>query len=247
VERCCISGSVAGRLFPEAHALREVAAIVGHCHGQAQQVELGAGFVSRPIENGLFPRDFGFYGNLCFFGRGRVAEFQHAAQAARDGAPMFAVVAADAANGTGGDALLRPAAGIERKAQHGLEHFHVGCFAPRHTADFRVDIGGHERRDGGMMTGQANGEIILELFSVVEIGAENILPTRQNSEESVRELRPFRSAFPIPPAACWLGETARCCGPAIAEFPERSISPKPRAAGLEGRTAEDRAAVNRER
>ena len=89
------------RLLPEAHALREVAAIVGQRHRQTQQVELAVAFGGYLIENGLFPNDFRFDGGLCFLRRRRVAEFQHAAQSARDSAPVFPVVAADAANRTG--------------------------------------------------------------------------------------------------------------------------------------------------
>ncbi len=82
-------------------------------------------------------------------------------------------------------------AGAECKAQHGLQHFRIGRFTPRHAADFRVDIGGHERGDGGMMTGQAKSEIVLQLLGVVEIGPANILPACQDAEEPIRRSAHF--------------------------------------------------------
>src|ERR1700741_2674581 len=87
-------------LLPEAHALREIAAIVRQSHGEAEQVELSVAFGSHFIENCLFAIDFCFDGGLRFFSRHRVADFKHSAEAGRDRAPMLAVVTADPANGS---------------------------------------------------------------------------------------------------------------------------------------------------
>src|SRR5579862_4314686 len=86
-------------LLPEAHALREIAAIVRQSHGEPQQVELRVAFGGHLIENRLFTIDLRLDGGLRFFSGSYVADFQHSSQTGRDRTPMLTVVTADAANG----------------------------------------------------------------------------------------------------------------------------------------------------
>src|SRR5580693_6229607 len=96
----CDQGCGEWSLFPEAQALREVAAIVRQSHGEAQQVELSVAFGGHFIENCLFAIDFCFDGGLRLFSGSPFAEFKHSAEASRDRTPMLAVVTADTANGS---------------------------------------------------------------------------------------------------------------------------------------------------
>ena len=64
----------------------------------------------------------------------------------------------------------RPGARGEGQAQHGPQYIRVARFAPDDAADLGIDIGGHERGDGGVVTGQAEGEVVLQLLPGAEAG-----------------------------------------------------------------------------
>jgi hypothetical protein len=87
--------------LPETHALREIAAVVRHGHREAQEVEFGVRLSAAFLEDRLLAIDLRFDRGLRFFGGNDIAEFEQAAQAARNGAPVFSIVAADAPDGAG--------------------------------------------------------------------------------------------------------------------------------------------------
>jgi hypothetical protein len=163
-------------------------------HREAQQVEFGVAFGGAFIEDRLFAIDLGFDGGLRFFGGNGIAEFEQVAQAARNGAPLFAVVAANAADGADGDAIFSPGARGESQAQHGSQYIGVARFAPDDAADFGIDIGRHERGDGSVVTGQAEGEVVLQLLLGVEVGAQDVLPIGENAQEAVGRVAEFDEA-----------------------------------------------------
>src|SRR5260370_40652392 len=99
--------------IPEADALGQSSAVMRQSHREAQHVEFGAMFGGDFIKDRLFAVDLGFDGSLCFAGRNGIAEFEQAAQSARNGAPLFAVVAANAADGANRDTVLSPCARSE--------------------------------------------------------------------------------------------------------------------------------------
>src|SRR5450755_2755013 len=107
---------------------------------------------------------------------------------------MLAVVTADTANGADRDAVLRPGARREGQPQHWSQNIRVTRFAPRDPSDFGVDISGHERTDGGMMTSQTQCEIILELLLGRKTGAQHVPPVGENSQKAVRRVAQFDQA-----------------------------------------------------
>ena len=158
---------------------------MGESHGEAEQVEFGAGFGGDGLEDCFLAIDFAFDGGEGFFGRCGVAEFEEAAEGAGDGAPLFAIVAADAADGADGDALLGPRAGGEGEAKHGAKNFGVARFAPEDAADFGIDVGGNESGDGGVVTGQTEGEVALELLFARKAGRQEVLPIGEDAEKTI--------------------------------------------------------------
>jgi len=173
------------RALPETHALSQIAAVVRQGHREAQQVELGVAFGGDSIEDGLFPIDLGFDGGLRFFGCSGIAELEQAAQAGGNGAPLFPVVAANAADGADRDAVFRPGARAKGQSQHGPQYIGVARFAPDDAADLGIDIGGHERGDGRVVTGQAEGEVVLQLLLPLEVGVQDVLPVGENAQEAI--------------------------------------------------------------
>ena len=179
------------RLLPEAHALREIASIVGERHGKAQQVEFGVPFRGHFVEHRLLAIDLCLDGGLRFVRGNGVADFQQAAETARDCAPLLAVVPADAANRADRDAILRPKARIQGEAKHGPQDIGVARFTPHDAADLGIDIGRHERGDGRVMTSHAKREIILKLLLGCKAGAQDVPPTGENSPEAIRRAAEF--------------------------------------------------------
>jgi len=146
------------------------------------------------IEDRLFAVDLGFDGGLRFFGGDGIADFEQAAQASRNGAPLFAVVAANAADGADGDAIFSPGARGEGQAQHRPQYIGIARFAPDDAADFSIDIGRHERGDSRVVTGQAKGEVVLQLLLAVQVGPQNVLPIGENAQEAVGRVTEFDEA-----------------------------------------------------
>ena len=89
--------------------------------------------------------------------------------------------AADATDGADGDAIFGPGARGESQTQHGPQYIGVAGFAPYDAADFGIYVGRHERGDGSVMTGQAQGEVVLQLLLDVEAGAQDALPIGENA------------------------------------------------------------------
>ena len=142
----------------------------------------------------LLAINLGFNGGLRFFGRSRVAELEQAAESTRDGAPLFAVVAADAADGSDRDTVLCPSARFQREAQHGPQDFRVARFTPEDAANFGIDIGGHKCGDGRVVAGQAQSEIVLQLLPGIEGGALDVLPIGEDVQKAVAAVAEFDQA-----------------------------------------------------
>jgi hypothetical protein len=180
--------------LPETHPLSQIAPVVRQGHREAQQVEFGIAFGGACIEHRLFAIDLGFDGGLGYLLELGDTASAEEAQAARNGAPLFAVVAANAADGADRDAVFSPGARGERQAQHGSQYIGVARFTPDDATDLSIDIGGHERGDGSVVTGQAEGEVVLQLLLGVEVGAQDVLPIGENAQEAVGRVAKFDEA-----------------------------------------------------
>src|SRR5579864_2553092 len=78
--------------------------------------------------------------------------------------------------------------------QHRSEDIGIARFAPHDPTDLGIDIGGHEGGDSGVMTSQAECEIILQLLLGREIGAQNVPPVGENSEKAAGRVAHFDKA-----------------------------------------------------
>jgi len=103
-------------------------------------------------------------------------------------------MAADAADRTDGDAGLSPVARSQSQPQHLPDRFRIARFPPHDAADLCIDIRGHKGGDRGMVTGQAEGEVVLQLLAVAETGLQKILPVGNNAQEAVRRMAHLEEA-----------------------------------------------------
>ena len=110
-ERCSLRS-----LLPKGHALLEITLVVRQGHRKAKQIQFSVAFSAHFFEDRLLAIDFGFDGSLPHFRGSGVPKFQQATKAARDRAPMLAVMATDAANGADRNAVFGPAARGQGKA-----------------------------------------------------------------------------------------------------------------------------------
>ena len=118
-------------------------------------------------------------------GGNSVAELEQVAQSARDGAPLLAVVAADAADGADRNAVFGPGARGEGQAQHGPQYVGIARVTPDDAADLGIDIGGHECSDGSVVTSQAEGEVVLQLLRWGQVRLADVLPIGEDAQEAV--------------------------------------------------------------
>src|SRR5262249_35688971 len=144
-----------------------------------------APFGGHRLKNSLFTIDLGFNYGLRLFGRGGVAELEQAPETAGDRAPPLALMAADAAPGANPDAGFGPAPRGTAEPEPWAKPAGVARLAPENAADFGVDIRRDECRDGRMVAGEAEREVILKLLLRGEAAAQNVLPVGENSEEPV--------------------------------------------------------------
>jgi hypothetical protein len=66
-----------------------------------------------------------------------------------------------------------------------MEDLRVTGFAPEDAADLGVHIGGDEGAYGGVVAGEAESKVVLELLFGAEAFTQDVLPTGEDAEKAV--------------------------------------------------------------